>query len=104
MNLKKKFRRFRSNVLRPDHRSKWIRNDPAPFFSSESEAVSYPRLLLIAYHFPPAQSAGALRWEKLAGYAVERGWGLDVIAIDPQDAQTLDWNRLTALPKGVRIY
>ncbi len=44
-----------------------------PFFESpKTLGASQPRLLLISYHFPPAQTAGALRWEKFSQYAAER--------------------------------
>jgi len=54
------------------------------------------RLLLISYHFLPGQAAGALRWQKLAGYAAERGWGLDVITLEPE--------KPPELPAGTRVY
>lgn len=62
------------------------------------------RLLLISYHFPPGQAAGALRWEKLAGFAVERGWGVDVVTLDPASLAAPDWTRQEALPAGIAVY
>ncbi len=77
-----------------------------PFFRS-SKALDNPRgrLLLISYHFPPGGSAGALRWQKMSHYAAERGWTLDVLAAhhDTLEGKT-DWNRLTDLPPGMRVY
>ncbi|MFZ5625474.1 MAG: hypothetical protein ACOY71_13795 [Gemmatimonadota bacterium] len=61
------------------------------------------RLLLISYHFPPAQTAGALRWEKLARYAAERGYGLDVVTLDPAQVPRPDHRRVAALPAGTTI-
>lgn len=74
-----------------------------PFFSSPETTVR-GRLLLISYHFPPGQAAGALRWQKLSRYAAERGWGLDVITLDPSALTEPDWERLSDLPSGVRLY
>src|SRR5213078_1546952 len=62
------------------------------------------RLLLISYHFPPDAAVGALRWQKLARYAAERGWGLDVITLDPACLARTDPSRTEDLPAGVRIY
>ena len=51
-----------------------------PFFESPTPlAASEPRLLLISYHFSPAQTAGALRWEKFSQYAADRGSALITI-------------------------
>src|SRR3989442_15204150 len=62
------------------------------------------RLLLISYHFPPGQAVGALRWEKLAGFAAERGWGLDVVTLDPSALPDPDWTRVADLPSDTRVY
>jgi len=47
---------------------------------------------------------GALRWQKLARHAAERGWGLDVITLDPACLARTDPTRTEDLPAGVRIY
>jgi glycosyltransferase involved in cell wall biosynthesis len=62
------------------------------------------RLLLLSYHFPPASSAGALRWQKLARFAVEHGWALDVVTLAPADVATPDVSRLADLPGGTRVF
>jgi glycosyltransferase involved in cell wall biosynthesis len=62
------------------------------------------RLLLISYHFPPGQAAGALRWQKLAGLAALRGWGVDVITLDAADVPAPDPSRLQELPEAVRVF
>jgi hypothetical protein len=78
---------------------------PVPFFSRPASAPpERGRILLVSYEFPPANSAGALRWQRLASFAVERGWGLDVLTLDPADAQSPDLRRLDDLPAGVRVY
>ena len=63
------------------------------------------RLLLISYHFPPIPVSGARRWEKLAHYVADRGWGMDVITQreHPITAES-DLARLKKLPSGIRIY
>jgi glycosyltransferase involved in cell wall biosynthesis len=76
-----------------------------PFFQTDSLPThARARLLLLSYHFPPSQSVGALRWEKLAQYAAERGWGMDVITLDPSSQRAPDASRMDGLPRGVRVY
>jgi hypothetical protein len=60
------------------------------------------RILLVTYHFPPDPTVGARRWEKLAPFVAERGWGLDVITCAPPTGS--DLQRLEALPHGVRVF
>jgi len=62
------------------------------------------RLLLISYHFPPSREVGAVRWQQLAKHAVERGWALDVVTLDPASLVTPDWAAVADLPAGVRVY
>lgn len=61
------------------------------------------RLLLITYSFPPDTAVGALRWQKFARYADERGWGLDVVTVDPSQLARRDATRLDELPPDVRV-
>lgn len=77
---------------------------PHPFFESAPTEAATQRLLLVSYPFPPDSSIGALRWEKLAAYASERGWSLDVLMIDPAQSEVRDDSRLTSLPPGVRLF
>jgi glycosyltransferase involved in cell wall biosynthesis len=79
------------------------RDVPRPFFETEP-TTTRGRLLLISYHFPPGQATGALRWQKFARYAAERGWGLDVVTLDPADLRTPEMDRLKELPSGVRVF
>jgi len=76
---------------------------PQPFFTAGS-FVTQRRLLLISYHFPPSQSVGALRWQKLSQLAVERGWEMDVVTAHPSSLNTMDLERLKELPPGTRVY
>jgi glycosyltransferase involved in cell wall biosynthesis len=76
-----------------------------PFFESPGNPeATESRLLLISYHFTPAQTAGALRWEKFCHYASERGWAMDVVTLDPSSLSVLDMSRLTMLPPAIRVY
>ena len=62
------------------------------------------RLLLVSYHFPPGQAAGALRWQQFSKYAWERGLGLDVVTLDPSNLSDPDPTRLAELPPAIRVY
>lgn len=59
------------------------------------------RLILLAFHFPPDTAIGARRWEKLAHFASERGWGIDVITVAHPNR---DKNVIGSLPQGVRVH
>ena len=76
-----------------------------PFYQSP-QPVPAPsrRLLLLSYHFPPGQAVGALRWEMMSRYAARRGWGLDVVTLDPASLSSRDDHRLTSLPVGIRVF
>jgi len=70
-----------------------------------TSADGYPkRLLLVSYHFPPSEAAGALRWQRLAPIAAKHGWDLDVIALRPESATHVDWGRLAELPASTEIH
>lgn len=78
-----------------------------PFFERTGETRSDRRLLLISYHFPPDTTIGARRWEKLAHFVAERGWGMDVITCidpDPDPDHGAGASRLESLPRDVRIF
>ena len=60
------------------------------------------RLLLISYHFPPCREVGARRWQQLSKFAIERGWTLDVVTLDPANLGPPDWATLKEVPAGVR--
>lgn len=78
---------------------------PTPFFETPNVgAQGQQRLLLLSYHFPPGQEVGALRWQKLSRYVAERGWGLDVVTLDPASRRGNDPSRLAELPSGVRVF
>lgn len=76
----------------------------AQFWGPGRVTSSRSRLLLISYHFPPGQAAGALRWQRLSSWAAERGWELDVIALHPSAMSDPDMSRLADLPVGTRVY
>ena len=77
----------------------------APFFGSAStfDAPSR-RLLLLSHCFPPDREVGALRWQKMAGLAVEHGFTLDVITLDPAAVAHRDDSRLADLPSSTRVF
>ncbi|HUQ84644.1 MAG TPA: hypothetical protein VM076_26060 [Gemmatimonadaceae bacterium] len=55
-------------------------------------------------HFPPDSSIGALRWQKMARFAAERGWAMDVIMMAPEELAGADRSRLSELPPGTRLH
>jgi glycosyltransferase involved in cell wall biosynthesis len=77
---------------------------PEGLIFDSGPTTSTDRLILLSYHFPPDPAVGALRWQKLARFAAERGWGLDVITQDPKELETRDPSSLSDLPPGVRIF
>jgi len=76
---------------------------PHPYFEKGSPSVGRRRLLVISYRFPPDATIGSRRWEKLAHFAVARGWSLDIITRQPAEDEA-DPARMSALPSGVRVY
>ncbi len=78
---------------------------PRPFFERDPrEPCPEGRLLLLSPHFPPGSAAGALRWQKLARFTHERGFGLDVVTLDPSQCAARDDSRLDDLPPGTRVF
>lgn len=80
---------------------------PQPLGEGESGAAvdrSRPRLLLLSYHFPPGPGTGGARWAKLWPLLRDRGWGLDVVTLDPACLADPEWDRLKRLPEGLRVY
>jgi hypothetical protein len=76
---------------------------PHPVFERPGRPEqSRRRILLVSYHFPPDPTIGARRWERLAPFVAERGWGLDVITCAQPMAS--DLRRLEAVPEGVRVF
>ncbi len=76
-----------------------------PFFERPQDGeCAQGRLLLISYHFPPAQTAGAMRWQQLSRFARARGFALDVICADPAGLGMRDDSSLEALPDGIRVF
>jgi PST family polysaccharide transporter len=62
------------------------------------------RLLVVSYHFPPDPAVGALRWRKLAHHAAQRGWSLDILALDPDSLRRTDPEGLSDLPPDTRVH
>lgn len=75
-----------------------------PVYTAPEAPASGRRLLLLTYHFPPSQAAGALRWQRMLPYAASRGWAADVIAADPSAITPADPRRLEELPPGTRVF
>ncbi len=79
--------------------------EPRPLFESPPDADTPPRrALLFAYHFPPGQAAGALRWQKFVELGAGHGWAFDVLTAHPDALASADSGRLTSLPPGTRVF
>lgn len=73
--------------------------------SRASSGGSKSCLLLLSYHFPPGQGAGALRWQKMAEYVSAAGWEIDVVTRAP--STSLDGAvqaELDGLPLNVQVW
>jgi glycosyltransferase involved in cell wall biosynthesis len=62
------------------------------------------RILLISYHAPPSNEVGALRWAGMAPHFAARGWGFDILALDPAALRSRNESLLGALPPGTRLF
>ena len=61
------------------------RRGPTPYFSTPMTGpLARRRILLLSYHFVPGAAAGTLRWQKFASLFAEHGYGLDVVALAPE--------------------
>ncbi len=62
------------------------------------------RLLLISYHFPPMESAGAVRWESMVRHAERFGYAVDVVAALPESwDEGMTSPRVDRLPEGTGV-
>jgi hypothetical protein len=78
---------------------------PKPFFTQGAAGPDAPyRLLIISFHFPPDPEVGGMRWLKFARIAWERGFGVDVITMDPATLTQTDQSRLDDLPPHAKVY
>lgn len=72
--------------------------------STDTTAALQHRLLLLSYHYPPSEAAGALRWQRLTPIAADHGWQVEVISLAPNLAGRVDWRRVAELPATTRIH
>lgn len=76
----------------------------APLREGRPPVSGHPRLLLVSYHFPPAETPGALRWEKLVSLATDRGFAVDAITRAPAREVPSGNERLDRLPASCRVF
>ena len=62
------------------------------------------RLLLVSYLYVPSVLIGAQRWLHMSRAALERGWTIDVLMMDPSSEQAVNMSLLEELPPGVRLF
>jgi hypothetical protein len=67
-------------------------------------AAAVRRILLVSYHFPPSEAAGALRWQRLTPLAARLGWEVDAITLAPDLADSIGWERVAELPPSTQIH
>lgn len=75
-----------------------------PFFAVGAPGRGVARLLLLTYHFPPSTETGAMRWEAMVRYAVDWGWEVDIVTLEPGPLDESALRRLGRLPSGCRIF
>jgi len=76
---------------------------PVPYHVVPGPA-SDKRILLISYHAPPSNEVGALRWTGMAKHFAARGWGFDILALDPGALRSRNEEMLGLLPPGTRLF
>ena len=72
--------------------------------NSGARTATVHRLLLVSYHFPPSEAAGALRWQRLTPIASQFGWEVDAITLAPDLADCVGWERVGDLPPHTQIH
>lgn len=76
----------------------------APFFETAPNPQVKRRMLLVFFYFAPSAEVGALRWISLARFGADRGWAVDVVALQPRYMGPIDATRLAQLPPGTRLF
>ena len=61
-------------------------------------------VLIIAYHFPPARSAGIYRPVKFSKYLPDFGWRPVILSVKNPDTKIIDDSLLKELPENTKIY
>ena len=62
------------------------------------------RVLIIAYHFPPARSAGIYRPLKFAKYLPDLGWEPVILTVKNYSSEIQDKSLLAELSDNTKIY
>ncbi len=85
---------------------KWPEPDSlTPFYESPPRATpATRRMLLVFFEFAPSPAVGTLRWLRMARFAHDRGWAIDVVMLHPSFLPKVDVARLHELPPGVRLF
>ncbi len=67
-------------------------------------AIERRRVLMVAFHYPPANTPGALRALKFSKYLGERGWDTSVLTVPATCCATPDAALLEQIPSTTRVY
>jgi len=62
------------------------------------------RLLLVAFHYPPANASGTLRSLKFTRYLPQFGWDTSVLTVPASCHESLDPALLAQVPPAVRVH
>lgn len=79
------------------------RHEAIPYYSAPGVGPD-KRIILISYHAPPSNAVGSRRWVGMAKHFQARGWGFDIIAVDPSQLESRNDASLAELPAGTRLF
>ena len=63
-----------------------------------------PRLLIIAFHYPPSNTSGTLRTLKFTKYLGGCGWNSSVVTVPARCYQSIDSSLSAQIPSHVRVH
>jgi glycosyltransferase involved in cell wall biosynthesis len=77
---------------------------PLPRRPEVPVAVGRRRVLMVAFHYPPANTPGALRTLKFTKYLGDHGWDARVLTVPVKRCATPDAALLRQIPPDIRVH
>src|SRR6266403_1001935 len=77
---------------------------PLPRCQEDPVAVGRRRVLMVAFHYPPANTPGALGILKFSKYLGEQGWDASVLTVPVNRCATPDAALLEQIPSAIRVH